>query len=156
MAGLDALGPAAKDALPALEKLLRENPPHPHALYVVARIGPAGLPILTKALTNESRVLRLEARVCLDMMKTNTEAFDNDAGDGTFATTFDGRTCSFNVRVLGAALKDYQAQHPNQALPGNTDGRPPPSLPPDVVQKQIGNPSRMTNRTINAPTSGFE
>src|ERR1022692_539786 len=74
MARLDALGPAAKDALPALEKLLREKPPDTRALYVVARIGPAGLPVLTKAMTNKVNVLRVEARVCLEMIKTHSEA----------------------------------------------------------------------------------
>lgn len=121
VAGLDALGPAAKDALPALEKLLRENPPDPQVLYVVARIGPAGLPVLTKALSNEAHVLRLEARVCLEMIKTHSEALYGDVGSGADAASFDRRICAFNVKVLHAAYEDYRAQYPDQALPRSFD-----------------------------------
>jgi hypothetical protein len=62
-AALDALGPAAKEALPALEKLLHEHPPDPHCTYIIARIGPAGLPLLNQALTNDERIIRMEAHV---------------------------------------------------------------------------------------------
>ena len=46
---------AAADALPGPAKLLHENPPDPRVPYVIARIGPEGLPLLRQALTNESR-----------------------------------------------------------------------------------------------------
>jgi hypothetical protein len=161
MAGLDALGPAAKDALPALEKLLRENPPDSQALYVVARIGPAGRPMLTRALTNNEKLLRLEARVCMEMINTHSETLYGAVGFGPDAAVFERRICEFNLRTLRAAFEDYRAQHPEQAFPRGIVETPPPSpLPPDVVQSiQNDIASRMTNRvkrTGGVPASRFE
>jgi hypothetical protein len=161
MAGLDALGPAAKDALPALEKLLREDPPDPQALYVVARIGPAGLPILKSALTNEAKVLRIEARVCLDMIKTNSEDLYSETGSVTDAAFFVRRICEFHLKVINADYEDYRAQHPEPASPGGME-QLPPSIPPSPrVPQQIqnDNSARLTNsakRPGDLPASRFE
>jgi hypothetical protein len=46
LAALDALREDAAGALPALQAVIRENPPDPEALYVIARTGEAGLPIV--------------------------------------------------------------------------------------------------------------
>jgi hypothetical protein len=73
LAGLDALGPAGQGALPALERMLQEVPPVPQVLYVAARLGEAGEPLLRRALTNEERVIRLEASICLEMIKERSD-----------------------------------------------------------------------------------
>ena len=121
LAGLDALGPLATNALPALEKLLDERPPDPSALYVVARIGPQGLPVLYRALTNstssESKLLRLEARVCFDMLKSRSEALFPKVESGSDASCYDRRICEFNSKVLQAAYRDYRSEHPEMDLP---------------------------------------
>jgi hypothetical protein len=126
LAGLDALGPEARAALPTLEKMLHTKPPDPTALYVVARLGPTGLPLLSAALTNEERVIRIEARVCLEMVRTHSELLYGDLMVPSNAACFDYRVCEFNVRVLRGALEEYKAQHPEQEFPG-LDGRPSPT-----------------------------
>jgi hypothetical protein len=73
LAALDALGSEAADALPALEKLLHEDPPDVLALYVAARIGPAGVLLLTESLTNEVKAVRLSAQICLNMMSSHSD-----------------------------------------------------------------------------------
>ena len=121
MAGLDALGPAAKDALPALEKSLNENPPDSQALYVIARIGSVGLPVLYKSLTNsssvENKLLRLEARVCLEMIETHSEVLFPRLEFGPDAAFYDRRICEFNNMVISAASEDYRSNHPEMDLP---------------------------------------
>jgi hypothetical protein len=160
LAGLDALGPAAKDGLPALEKLLRENPPDPRALYVVARIGPAGLPVVKRALTNEVKMLRLEARVCMEMIRTHSEWLYGDTGFGPDAAIFDRRICEFNLKTLQAAFEDYRAEHPESVFPRGIGEAPPPSPPPDFMQAVQSNTApSMTNRARPAagvPVSRFE
>jgi len=134
MAGLDALGPAAKDALPALEKLLNENPPDPQALYIVARIGPAGVPLLTKSLTNsisqEAKLLRLQARICLDMMKSHSETLYPKSESNPDDACFERRICAFNVMAMQAAFQEYRSQHPEMDLPKGVFDVPQASLPP--------------------------
>jgi hypothetical protein len=134
MAGLDALGTAAKDALPALEKLLNETPPDPQALYIVARIGSAGVPMLKKSLTNsassEAKLLRLEARVCLDMIESHSETLYPTVEFGPDASYYDRRVCEFNVKVIRSAFQDYRAQHPEMVFPKGAFDTPPPSVPP--------------------------
>jgi hypothetical protein len=161
LAALDALGREAKDALPALERLLREDPPDPQALYVIARIGPAGLPLLTRMLTNDVKILRLEARVCMEMIKSHSASLYGSIGFGPEAATFERRICEFNVKTLTAAFKEYAAQHPELAFPKSIVETPPPSpLPPDIVRSfHNGIESRMTNRPKAAgghPASRFE
>ncbi len=106
MAGLDALGPAAKEALPVLEDLLRSNPPNPEVLYLVARLGPSGLTVLTNALTNETLLLRVPARVCLDMVAAHSDTLYADPGSGASAAIFDTRICAFNLKVIGTLYKE--------------------------------------------------
>lgn len=130
LAGLDALGSAAVDALPALEKLLHENPPDPQALYVAARIGPASIPILTAALTNEEKLVRLEAQLCLEMLNSRSELLYPRIPVGPEAPSFNLRICEFNVRILQSSFKEYQARHPEMNLPNDVNQTPPPSLPP--------------------------
>ncbi len=113
LAGLDVLGPAATSALPALENLLRENPPDPRALYVVARIGNTGTPLLNRSLTNEVKLLRLEAGVCLEMVKLHSETMFPNATSGADFPSFDRRMCEFNLKVLQAAAQDYRTMHPD-------------------------------------------
>ena len=126
LAGLDALGPAAVDALPELEKLLLENPPDTRALYVVARIGPASIPLLTRFLTNEDKRVRLESKLCLEMLNTRSELLYPRILVGPDAPSFDRRLCEFNVKILQRAFKEYHASHPEMDFPQP----PPPSLPP--------------------------
>ena len=135
LAGFDALGPAAKDGLQALEKLLQENPPDPRVLYVVARMGPSGLPILERALTNAEKILRLEARVCVEMIRTRSDLLYRDIGSGPDAAIFERRLCQFNLRTLQAGFEDYRAQHPEQVFGGSVADLPPASpLPRDFMQ----------------------
>lgn len=133
LAALDSLGPLATNALPALEKLLDEKPPDPQALYVVARIGPQGLPVLYRALTNstssEAKLLRLEAEVCFEMLKTHSAILFPRVESGPDASFFDRRICEFNSMILRAAAKDYRSRHPEIVLPAPLD-MPAPSAPP--------------------------
>jgi len=124
LAALDALGPVAKDAIPAVENLLHQTPPDPQALLVLARLGPDAVPALTRALTNDEKAIRLGARVCLNMLQSHSgPAFPKAGQDAEFMR----RTCEFNQRVLKAAFEDFRARHPEQF---STDGMPRPSLPP--------------------------
>src|SRR6185436_476821 len=119
---------------PALEKLLTENPPDPDALYVVARIGQAGVPLLTKSLTNtssqESKLLRLEARACLEMMKTHSETLYPKVKIGSDCAHFTRRICEFHVKVMSAAVQEYSSHHPEMDLPQRAFDTPPSSSPP--------------------------
>ena len=120
LAALDVLGPKAKDALPALEALLKKNPPDPRALFVVARIGEAGVPLLERSLTNttssEARLLRLQARCCLDMMASNSPVLYPPDSDPE-AQYLQRRLTKFDEMVSRAALQEYQAKHPEVELP---------------------------------------
>ena len=131
LAALDALGPAARDAVPALEALLHENPPDPRAPLVLARLGPDAVPALTRALTNDEKAIRFGARACLDMLQSHSEIlFPKSPQDAEFMR----RTCEFNLKVLKASFEDYKTQHPEQFSP---DGRPQPSLPPDFRPSEL-------------------
>jgi hypothetical protein len=126
LAGLDALGPAAVDALPTLGKLVNGDPPDPQVLYVAARIGPASLPLLTSSLTNEVKMVRLEGQICLEMLNSRDELLYPRIPVGPDAPSFDRRLCEFNVKVLQSAYKEYHASHPEMDFPQP----PPPRLPP--------------------------
>ena len=131
LAALDALGPIGKDAVPALEDLLHENPPDHRALIVLAGIGPEAIPTLTRALTNNEKAIRLGARVCLNAPKTHSSfLFPKSAEDAEFMR----RSCEFNASVLRAAFEEYRAQHPEQFSP---DGMPRPVLPPDFTSPEL-------------------
>ncbi len=130
LAALDALGPEAVDALPALEKLLQHDPPDYQALYLAARIGPAGVPLLTKSLTNENKAVRLGAQVCLDMMNSGSEVLYPKIPVGPNASSFESRICAFNSKVLHAAAKEYIKNHPESDLPNDLNQTSPPFLPP--------------------------
>ena len=124
LAALDALGPLAKDAVPALEELLHEAPPDHRALIILAGIGTKAIPALTSALTNNEKVIRLGARVCLNMQKTHSEFLSpRTAEDAEFMR----RNCEFKASILRAASEVYRAQHPEEF---SADGMPRPSLPP--------------------------
>lgn len=111
LAALDALGPNAQAALPALEGLLHENPPDQRALLVIVRIGPEGVPVLTSALTNDERIVRVAARTCFDMMPSNSPVlFPRTLEQADFLR----RNVQFNLMMMGEALKEYRAQHPDE------------------------------------------
>ena len=125
LAALDALGSAARPALPAVEKLLHETPPDARALIVLARLGPDAVPVLIKGLTNNDRVVRLGSRASLDMLQDHSEIlFPKTAQDAEFAR----RTVGFNSKLLLASFQDYKATHPEEFL---SNGMPRPNLPSD-------------------------
>ena len=126
LAALDALGSAAVDSLPALDKLANENPPNPQVIYLAARIGPASIPLLTRSLTNEVKAVRLEAQLCLEMLNSRAELLDPRIPVGPDAPSFERRLCEFNVKILQRAFKEYHTSHPEMDFPQP----PPPSLPP--------------------------
>jgi hypothetical protein len=109
MAALDALGSQAATALPALQRLLQENPPDMQALYVAARIGPASYPLLNQSLTNNFRGLKLGAEVCFEMMRTHDKLLYPTIPVGPDAPSYDRRICEFNLKILNAAVKAYRA-----------------------------------------------
>jgi hypothetical protein len=131
-AGLDALGSVASDALPTLEKLVQQDPPDLQALYVIARIGPAGLPFLTESLTNQVKAIRLAAKVCLDMMNSHSEMLYPQISAGPEAHGFDRRLVKFNLEITRAAYLEYCIQHPEMNSPTNLPDLPPPSIPVPV------------------------
>jgi hypothetical protein len=152
LAGLDALGPDAKGALPALEGLLHEKPPDHRALMILARIGPEAVPALTRGLTNDEKLIRLGARSCLDMMRSCSEIlFPKTAEDAEFMR----RTCQFNQTLLQAAFKEYKSQHPEQVLPDSFDSLPPPQLPPGFVPPETS-PTKDRPASLPPASSGFE
>lgn len=132
LAALDALGSVATNALPALEKLLHDNPPDVRALYVAARIGPAGVLLLTKSLTNEVKIVRLSAQVCLDMMSSHSEVLYPRISVGPDAPSFECRIVEFNLKVMQAAAIEYGKEHPELNFPTNFNALPPTSLPVPV------------------------
>lgn len=121
LAALAALGPQAREAVPALEGLLRETPPDHRALLVLSGIGSEARPVLQRALTHKENNIRLGAQVCLQMQPTVLRSQSGEDSE------FMRRTCEFNAQVLRAAFKDYQSRHPEQFT---ADGRPRPALPP--------------------------
>jgi hypothetical protein len=152
LAALDARGPDARAAVPALEGLLHERPPDHRALIVLARVGPEAVPVLNRALTNDERVIRMGACACLDAMRLHSDlVFPNTPADAEFMR----RTCKFNVVLLQGALKEYRAQHPEEVLPDRIDSRPPPRLPPGFVPPNV---SATNNRpaAFPPPAPGFE
>jgi len=130
LAALDALGSAAEGALPALEKLLHEDPPDLQALYAAARIGPSGVPLLTKFLTSTNKVLRMQSQICLDMMNSRSEVLYPKIPVGPDAPSFEKRICELNLKMMQAAFKEYARNHPDIDLPSDVNQTPPPSLPP--------------------------
>ena len=130
LAGLDALGSEAAAALSALEKLLHENPPDPQALYIAARTGSASLPLLTRSLASKEKLIRMEAQLCLDMLNSRSELLYPKIPVGPDAPSLDRRLCEFNLKMLQAAVKEYNASHPEMELPNDVNQTPPPSLPP--------------------------
>lgn len=129
LAGLDALGSEATNALPALEKSLHENPPDPGALYVIARIGPAGVPVLSKYLHSDVTILRLEANICMDMIASHSEILYPKIPVGPEAPNFNRRICEFNLQVMHAAYLEYRKEHPEMNSPPDSQSVPPPSIP---------------------------
>ncbi len=130
LAALDALGSEAAGALPALEKMLDENPPDPQVLYVVARMGPIGAPLLNKCLTSTNKFLRLEAQVCFELIQDHSEVLYPHIPVGPDAPSFQKRTCEFNVKILQASLKIYTAEHPGNFSADSNSYYPPPSVLP--------------------------
>jgi len=130
LAALDALAPIAKDALPALQRILREDPPDPAVLYVVARMGLDGVPLLTSTLGSTNKFLRLEARVCLDLMNSHSEVLYPAIPVGPDVPSFVQRTCRLNLEIMKAASDIYRAEHPRPDFPDNgLEAPPPPVLP---------------------------
>jgi hypothetical protein len=151
LAALDALGPSARAAVPALERLLDEKPPDHRALLVLARIGPEAIPALTGALTNDVKVIRFGARSCLEMINSHSEIlFPQTPHDAEFMR----RTCQFNQTILQAAFKEYRSQHPEELLP-DPDGRPLPRLPAGFMPAET---TETNERAAALPgaSAGFE
>jgi hypothetical protein len=138
LAAIDALGPAAECALPALEKLLHETPPDPRAPYIFARIGPAGVPFLNQALTNNERAIQMGARACLDALNSPSDPLFPPPGE--VPSNYDRRCCEYNLRILKAAFVEYKRQHPEMDSPNNFTDTPPPRLPPDFTPVQAPQP----------------
>ena len=136
LAAIDALGPAAQSALPALETLLHETPPDPRAPYIFARIGTAGVPYLNQALTNNERAIRMGARACLDALNSPSDPLFPPPGQ--VPSNYDRRGCEYNLRILQAALRDYRRQHPEMDSPNNFTDTPPPRLPPNFTPPPPG------------------
>lgn len=137
LAALDALGPMAKAAVPDLEALLHESPTDHRALMVLARIGPEASAALTRALTNQEKVIRQGAQVCLNLLQTHNESLAPKPGEDA---EFMRRGCQFNLMLLRAAFEEYRVQHPEQFTP---DGMPKPVLPEDFVPPEIPKTNRM-------------
>jgi hypothetical protein len=152
LAALDALGPNAKAALPAIEKLLGERPADHRALLVLAGIGPEAIPTLTRALTNDENVIRLGARSCLDMMRSHSEIlFPKTPEDSEFIR----RTSLFNVMLVRASFEVYKSQHPEQFLPESIDSKPPPTLPPGFAPPEVSSTNKRPP-SLPAAAQGFE
>jgi hypothetical protein len=153
LAAIDALGPAAANALPALGKLLHENPPDPRAPYLIARIGPEGLPLLRQALTNKNGIVRTEARVCLEMFNSRSEALF--PADGMDVSSFDRRICEFNLRMVRAGFQEYKRQHPEEFLLRDITDMPPPSELPPGIRPSSRPPANPPSRPrLNSPPAG--
>jgi len=144
LAALDALGPAAKGALPALETLLHEKRPDPRVVLVIARLGPEAVPALTRALTNDEKVIRFGARVCLEMLQTHSETlFPKTEEDAEFMR----RECVYNMKVLKKAWEEY-----NKMLPSGLNPIPTQSLTADF-NTSVEIPADATGFTTNVSGS---
>lgn len=130
LAALDALGSEGVDALPALGKLLQDDPPDTQALYIAARIGPAGVPLLTKSLTSENKLVRLQAGICLEMMSSHSEVLYPKIPVGPDAPSFERRICEFNLKTVQGAMKQYIATYPETEPLIDVNRTPPPSVTP--------------------------
>lgn len=153
LAALDALGPVAKDVVPAVEALLHQQPhPDPRAILVLGRLGPDGESALTRALTNEVKVIRTGARVCLDMLQSHSEVlFPKTIADAEFTR----RQCQLNLSILQAASQEYVAQHPEVLLQGSLNGKPPLTVPPVPVPNDNRRTTLPVPRTQTS-SAGFE
>jgi hypothetical protein len=129
LAALDALGPAAVNALPVLERLLNDEPPDTQALYIAARIGPAGVPLLTNSLTNKNKLVRMQAQICLNMMTSHSVVLYPLISTGPDAPSFENRWCRVMESTLKVAAKEYEANHPSDETTNDLDQVPPPILP---------------------------
>jgi hypothetical protein len=129
LAALDALGPAAAGALRVLQKLLERDPPDMQALYIAARIGPAGVPLLTNSLTNKNKLVRIQAQICLDMISSHSIVLYPSISTGPDAPSFESRWCRVMLLTLKVAAKEYQANHPSYETTNGLNQVPPPMLP---------------------------
>ncbi len=131
LAALDALGPAAKDAVPVVEAVLHEQPPDPDMLFALARFGSDGVPALNRALTNDQKMIRMGARVCLDMQGSHSELlFPKTQLDAEFTR----RICEYHTLIMRAALEDYKKHRPEQF---SADGLPLQSLPTNFIPPNV-------------------
>ncbi|MDB6018859.1 MAG: hypothetical protein JWR19_3348 [Pedosphaera sp.] len=130
LAGLDVLGPVAKEVAPAVEEMLHEKPPDYRALLVLGRFGPEGVPALTRALTNDEKVIRLGARVCLEMRQAHSEIL---SPRNLEQADFGRRICMFNLKILQASFQEYRAQHPEEISTNGVQLPPPSSLVPEPM-----------------------
>jgi hypothetical protein len=129
LAALDALGPEAVGALPVLERMLNDDPPDTQALYIAARIGPAGVPLLTNALTNKNKLVRVQAQICLDMMTSHSIVLYPLISTGPDAPSFESRWCRVVLLTTKAAFTEYQANHPSDEAINDLNQVPSPILP---------------------------
>lgn len=126
LAALDVLGPAGAGALPVLGKLLEWDPPDTQALYIAARIGPAGVPLLTNSLTDNNKLVRIQAQICLDMMASHSVVLYPLISTGPNAPSFESRWCRVMEITLQAAVKEYQANHPSDETTKDSNKAPTP------------------------------
>ena len=127
MAALDALGSLGTNALPVLDELLHEDPFDPHVIYVVARMGLDGMPLLTATLSSTNKQLRLEAGVGLDLIRAHSEVLYPAVPVSTDAPCFQRRITEFNLKIMQAAFQAYRTEHADAAVPaGQQYPLPPP------------------------------
>lgn len=130
LAALDALGSLGTNALPVLDELLHEDPFDPHVIYVVARMGLDGMPLLTATLSSTNKQLRLEAGVGLDLIRAHSEVLYPAVPVGPDAPCFQRRITEFNLKIMQAAFQAYRTEHADAAVPaGQQYPLPPPRLP---------------------------
>src|SRR5262249_7297812 len=123
-AACDALGPAATPIIPNLMNLLtNEKPVEPDIPLLLARMGPGGIPALSCALTNDEKAIRLGARLCLDMGRA-ASLFLHPKKRPAEARDYVYRTCEYHQMLLGAAHRDFMAQHGTNG--GNLGDKPFP------------------------------
>jgi hypothetical protein len=138
--------------LPALEQSLHEKPPHADAVLVIARFGPEAVPALTRALTNDERVVRFGARACLDMLRSHSVIlFPKTAEDADFRV----RACAFHLTVLGLAWEEYKAQHPARWFPDGYDVLPRARVPHEFNPIEASR-TNAAEPEVSKPVSAFE
>ncbi len=108
---------------------MQESPPDPRAVYVIARMGPAGVPLLNAALTNEMLAVRLQARLCLEMVRTNGVLLCGESGVGPAPGTFARRLTEMNLLTLKASWAERAARDPGMFGGWDGTGRPVPVVP---------------------------